>query len=579
MQMIMWVVLGASVALAALLDYHLRHGQVVNLSETITEDILSFRFPANWKTWTREAEGDSTAHVASDTVAGITRTLIIARQHLPHSMAPAEYILRAMPLSGSLNKGDFKAVEIDGWPGESITWAAHHASIGAQEEYEFTNCSAIVLPGDEGILIRMDKSAPFDAADLRLYRQVLESISVAAPGPTDGGMIQLTGGTTVSVPSDLRLYPQPDALRQERMVAQITDEGGWISAEFVPVAVPDNQPSPALLGGLAAREQFDPAHPALANAWLTASILPQSPNHWTIAPQDRADDAIAPRRVAHLITNDAGSGVVVVLSAEPPASMSDLNHLWEELSANIHLGKSAPLTSALDAGAALARSAAPPPPADTWWVWSRGTIPIGFTHGFADRDGKYNFRYTVRRNWNGTATAVIQQWGMSDASSPWARMTRSDAEANPNNPLIPIFDQTTMLADGITTMVNDRSGHETPTDTPFNPAFLLSRYLPGALFRLTASPTALWTDCFPGVEAELFPSPLLLLASRGGDQDGLRCVVAQVNGTGRQSRWYFKASGAVDHADFAGDLHLRVSSEGEVESAFAGDRRLTIQPH
>jgi hypothetical protein len=142
-----------------------------------------------------------------------------------------------------------------------------------------------------------------------------------------------------------------------------------------------------------------------------------------------------------------------------------------------------------------------------------------------------------------------------------------------------LFEQSTNVSDWITTIVRDRGGSEAPTNIRFNPdAFVLSRYLPGLLARVSARPTAFWTDRFPAVEAELFPSPLLLLARRVDEGHGLRCVEAQVNGAGWLSRWYFQANAALDHADFAGDLHLRPSSEAEVEAAFAGDRRLTIQP-
>jgi len=178
-----------------------------------------------------------------------------------------------------------------------------------------------------------------------------------------------------------------------------------------------------------------------------------------------------------------------------------------------------------------------------------------------------------------SATAVLQQWGASGDSGPWASMKRSDAQSNLDDPLLPLFEQTTNVSDWITTIVRDRGGSEAPSNIRFNPnAFVLSRYLPGLLARLGAVPTAFWTDRFPAVEAELFPSPLLLLASRVDDRQGLRCVEAQVNGAGGLSRWYFQPNATLDHADFAGDLHLRPSSQAEVDAAFAGDRRLTIQP-
>ena len=228
---------------------------------------------------------------------------------------------------------------IDGWPGQSITWAARRVSLGAGEEFQFTNCSAIVLPGDQAIMVRLDKNAPFDAADERLYSQVLDTVHVSTRGPNNGGTIKLGDNITISAPTDLSVYPAVDSLSSQATVAQITSDGGWISAEFVPVAVPDNEPSASLLAGLAAREQLDPLHGGLADNWISSEITAQGPNHWTFSPPDSVTDAVFPRRIAHLLTTNGGWGLVVILNAEPPASLNDLNHLWNELSANIHFAE------------------------------------------------------------------------------------------------------------------------------------------------------------------------------------------------------------------------------------------------
>jgi hypothetical protein len=358
------------------------------------------------------------------------------------------------------------------------------------------------------------------------------------------------------------------------MAAAIADDGGWISAVFVPVAVPGREPSLSLVAGLSAREQLDSRDPGLAERWLGAEITVQGPNHWTISPQDAPNEAVAPRRIAHLLTGDGGWGLLVILSAEPPATRADLDHLWDELSAGIHVPKSDPLAADLQKGAGLASTARQAPAFEPWSIWTHGSTPIGFT----SCDPKYPLRYTARQNWNGSVTAVVQQWGTGSDSTPIALMKRFDAESDPGDPLISLFDEATTVSDAITTIIHDRTGREISTSMAANPAFVLSRYLPMLLGQVTA-PTAFWTDRFPGVEGEKFPSPVLLLARKVEDANGLTTIEAEVNGTGSVSRWYFHADGSFDHADFAGDLHLRPASRGEVESAFAGDRRLTIQPH
>jgi hypothetical protein len=316
----------------------------------------------------------------------------------------------------------------------------------------------------------------------------------------------------------------------------------------------------------------------LAQRWINAEATAQSTNHWTITPQDSPNDVVAGHCVAHLLFGDGSEGVVVILTAQSPADFDDLDHLWDMLAANIQIEKSPSVNQPLENAAALLRTQTTSAPGESWWMWTHGSTPLGFTHGFVESDLKSAIRYTVRRNWNGTVTAVDQQWGTSDTGT-WASMRRFDAEANLNDPLVTSFVQNTTVTDRITTVITSQGGRDTPVVLRLSPAFVLSRNLPDLLARVGQSPTAFWTDRFPGIEGELLPSPLLLLAHRVADADGFRCVEAQVNGTGQISRWYFARDGSLDHADFPGDLHLRTSSESEIESSFAGDGRLTIQPH
>jgi hypothetical protein len=582
MQAVMWLILGATVALAALLDRHLRLAQNIDFSSPITEAPVTFSLPAGWKTWTRQAEGDAIVHVATDSTGGIDRTLTISLQRIPHTMPPAEYILRALPISGQLSRDDFRSITIDGWPAANLHWAAQAVSLETSGDVEFSSTSAVVLPGYQAVMIRLtkNKGAPLDAADDRLYRQVLDRIHISTTRPSDGGMLQLSSSVSASVPADMQLYPQPDPLRNDRFAAEITDDGGWVSAEFVPVAVSEHQPTASLLTALAVREELDLGIADLSRAWLNCQVAPQGPDHWTLTPQQPQEDSVIPLRVAHLITGDGSYGLVVILSAEPPADASDLDRLWDQLAGNIHVGKTPALVDALNTGAALYRSASPGLPSESWWTWTRGSTPIGFTHRFSDRDSQYVVRYTARRNWNGTVTAALQQWGTDSATGPWADMKRFDAEANLDNPLVPFGDQLTTVSDWITTIYRDRANRETRNNIRFDPpAFVLSQNFPALLANVGPTPTAFWTDRFPGVEAEIVPTPVLVLASRVLGPTGFHTVEAQVNGSAQLSRWYFHPDHSLDHADFAGDLHLHTSTEAEVDAAFAGDPRLTIQPH
>jgi hypothetical protein len=577
MQIIMWLVLGASVALAALLDVHLRRAQVLDLSNPVADGPVSFQFPVGWKTFTRQ-DGDATAHVAQDSQDGISRSLLVLRQRVAHPMSPAEFLIRADVIPANVGGDEFKGLLIDGWPGQTIKTGGRKISFDSASQIEFAETSAVVLPDDQAIVVRMVKNQPFEPADQRLYDQILGQVSISTTRPTDGGQVQLTDDIKIQVPADLSLYPQLDALSRDRMAATLTEAGGWVSAQFIPVVVPGSLPSISLQSGLAARERLDPAYPDLAQRWINADTTAQTANHWTLTPRDAPDVGFAGHCIAHLLVGDGGDGVIVLLTAQAPADLDDLDHLWDLLSPGIQIAKSPSADQAVQTGVALLQSGLPSKTAESWWMWTHDSLLIGFTHDFVEADEKSPGRYTVRRNWNGTVTAVEQRWGNS-GSGTWASMGRSYADANVNDPLAPFFRQSTIVTDQITTTIGSQAGREAPIRVGIPPAFVLSRYLPNLLARVDQSPAAFWTDRFPGVEGELFPSTLLLLAHRVADDGKLRCVEVEVNGTGQSSRWYFTKDGSLDHADFAADLHLRPSTETEIESSFAGDGRLTIQPH
>ncbi len=88
------------------------------------------------------------------------------------------------------------------------------------------------------------------------------------------------------------------------------------------------------------------------------------------------------------LNGDGGQGVIIVLSALTPASFADLDHLWDELAANIHIGKSPPLIHALETGAALLQRIPVLRAGDSWRIWSSGSVQMGFTHEYVDKSLK-----------------------------------------------------------------------------------------------------------------------------------------------------------------------------------------------
>jgi hypothetical protein len=581
MQLVMCAVLGASIGFAALLDDRLRRAQIVDLSSEITEGPLNFKLPDDWKTWSRQAEGDAVVHFASSSYGHITRTITVLRQRVNRMMSPGEYIVRTFPLPPR-NSG-FGGATIDGWPAQIVSWETISRLPGGTAEPRFAVFCATVLPGNQAISIRLEKTDPLTAPDRNLFRQLLAEMHISLPHPSHEGSVELAGNIRVELPPDFELYPQIDPLQTSRCIVRLTPDGGWILAQLIPTlrdgasSLGESGPSVAMETALAAREQIDPHNPTWALAWLGAQTTHEADNSWLIDPQDPGNSL--PQRQAHFIAGPGSSGLLVVLTAQSPAGGNEMNDLWQRLFGGIHFLQPADLKSALLAGGHLMLGPLNLDAPDSWWLWSVGALPEGYSHSFARRDPSAMLRYTVRRNWNGTATSVAQQWPSTKSGiANQAHFVRSDAERDPNSIFFPFIEELTTGGPTILMQSIVRGEQVGDTFTPNLPAtFILSQHLPDLLDHLGNEPAAFWTDRLPGIEQERLASPILLSARRISVAAPLQCVETEVNGLGEASRWYFKADGSLDHADFAGDRHLRVSDQNELESIFSGDPRLT--PH
>jgi hypothetical protein len=227
-------------------------------------------------------------------------------------------------------------------------------------------------------------------------------------------------------------------------------------------------------------------------------------------------------------------------------------------------------------GAAVAANAPlSGPPPQGWELWWRGGSAQGWTLEAADPSGKARLRQSRWRNWEGTVTRILEQCSPLERPGDYSiQIQRSDAEAEPFSPFVNLFEQSTNIADTVSTMV----GMLEPTVVARSPAFVPSAALGGWLAKLPDKPLALWTDRFASTRAELALSPLLLLV-RPMDSPvrDLRCVQVEVSGTGQLSRWYFRTDGGLDHADFPGKLTVRPSTLAQVQSAMGNDPRLSVQ--
>jgi hypothetical protein len=430
-----------------------------------------------------------------------------------------------------------------------------------------------MLPSREAVTIHLERNDTFQPFDQDLVAQVLAGVTISTPSVTHGGTVQMRGGARVDPPADFAIYPQTDPLRTDRFMVRQTAQGGWISADCVPMLM-GNLPASSLRGALMQLDPMDVHDPIPLGNWLAADVSQLDKNHWRIDPHDDAAGDLLHRR-AYVIAGDSGQGMLILLEAQNPAGDADLDQAYADLQDKIQTGSGATADSLLAAGAsALSATAVNPPPAAAgahWWLWSRQGIAEGTTHTYLDPTGQLPLRETIHRDWQGLIYHIGQRWGLGQTPAGiWAQTTRYDDEDQAT------FVTETRVTDRIMTTVRF-NGQETPVMVPLSPSMVsgarLPDWLPGVAG--SAAPVSIWADRFPGAESEPLPSPMLLILRPLRPSGNGRGVEVEINGTGQLSRWYFAADGGFQQADFCGDANLRPATQAEIESATQSDPRLT----
>jgi hypothetical protein len=102
-----------------------------------------------------------------------------------------------------------------------------------------------------------------------------------------------------------------------------------------------------------------------------------------------------------------------------------------------------------------------------------------------------------------------------------------------------------------------------------------------------SAPMILRTESFPaGGGGAIGPAELLSVQLRpaapdaatrkaDGENEPMRCVIAEVNGTGRVSRWYFRKSGELECVEFPGGVRCVPSDQAAIGFDFGSEKRMT----
>jgi hypothetical protein len=178
MQAIMWVLLGASVGLAALANHHLRDAHYISLSNPIVDDAFTFRLPEGWKTDSARTGANSIYLATESDESDAQRIITINHLRIGAGISPLELIRRQ--LGPGVQMQQVNSVSLDGHPAQYVRWAAVRLVDNQPVETEGVNC-CLILPSHDAFTFQFERTGPIDISDSRLVHQVLDSVKISTP--------------------------------------------------------------------------------------------------------------------------------------------------------------------------------------------------------------------------------------------------------------------------------------------------------------------------------------------------------------------------------------------------------------
>jgi hypothetical protein len=604
MQVVLWVILAATVGLAALVDNGHIWLQSAGLGKSTTLGTISFRLPEHWKI--SRGSGATVAMAAEPGGSSGTpgRTISIIRLATGQNMLPLEFLqwaglvdnsLRVTALDGS----DWPSATICGWPAESYLLSDRRYDgfrtdqPGVESSQPRTLIACAVLPGGDAVAVAMDVMGPANIEDGDLLDAVAASIVIKGvpPAPAAGGVVNLPNGVRITIGSQGTILPSTDAKLTGRDVVFVQSNRSPLLVQIEPYTQFGDQEAQSAADALAMHE---PAWSGAAPVAMSGKPVRQ----WRVTP---AAPAMLPvSQQAYVAVNADGRGLIAIFHTLSPMLRGGLDQTWTEMASGIAFGRSvdADYPAMLAAGAAVVQKleAEPTPliamPDGTWWQWSRPDESGAMSMiGWSRFDRRQRFLLETRRLlWTDDVGRWITQWAFSRDSRTLVGFsttlqTAGAPDASMNRPPVfrSIVSQVATMTETQLSLINERMQIRT-VDRPAQ--FVHGPILTAVFGRIAINPDiketlVLRTDWPAGWERapsawdalSVFVRPVTA-PSASPPADALRGVDVEVNGSGETSRWYFHPDGSFDHAELTGGVIIRPGDADQIRSAFAHDPRM-----
>lgn len=595
----MWVLLGATVGLAAFVNHERRRSMRVELGLATSHGWLTVRLPV---TWQQSAATDPDPRVIARAVEpdpqDLGRTVTITRQYVAKPISPLEFLLSSN--NQILGLDLLRAQHARGGEDlvEPITVGGHAGVLmrgvrGAGRERDDLPYkeiyAATIVPSGHAIVVKLEGDRPAELSDVEIVKQLAGAIEVGSQPSVgqSGETVALEGGIRFTAPEGFRPLYENDPNLSRRRLWPAGDATRWAAAELIPcvLAPTENNDETMAIRALAAVHD-----PALRDA----VVIPDGPRRWRIT-HGGAPGPFAAR--GYLVADELGDAGAITGSSPRRALMGffhgvasagdadAIDRAWDAIARSVSFVGKTNFGVLLHAGRdeverlrktglinLLDRTG------DQWWLWTdeQERRPVGWSHV----TWRLGNKGELADKTTGAAQTVFQLPGgigrRSGATMKWTGELRTYAAFATVTPVAPdlgapdlgvgaadpVMRDVSLEKDKLSIRVASRGRALAEGGGAAPPQYVPGAWLPLLIGRLSQNPMILKTDVLLDREPIGAPVPMLLIVEPvterpnpvDADLAPLRVVSVRVNGSSETSRWYLRANGDVHRVTFARGL-------------------------
>ncbi|HEV2295930.1 MAG TPA: hypothetical protein VGR35_18940 [Tepidisphaeraceae bacterium] len=607
MQGTLWLLLGATVALAALVNHERRRSMRVELGPPTSHGWLTVRLPSTWQQSAAPDVGDRViARAVEPDPQGLGRTVTVTRDRVARPISPLEFLLTSNSqilgldlLHAQHARGAEDLVEpitVGGHPGVLMRGVRGSGrgpgGLPHKEIY-----GATITPSGHAIVVKLEGDRPAELSDIEIVKQLADAIEIGAQPSIgrSGETVALEGGIRFAAPEGFRPLYENDPNLLRRRLWPDGDATRWAAAELIPcvLAPTENNDETMAIRALAAVHD-----PALRDA----VVAPDGPRRWRITRSGAAGPFAAR---GYLVADELGdSGAITGTSPRrammaffhgaASASSDDvaaIDRAWDALARSVSFVGKTNFGALLDAGNGeverlrkLGLLNLLGDEGEQWWLWTdqHERRPLGWSHV----QWKVGKKGEPPEKTFGRDETVFQQPGgpgrKSSALTKWTGEWRTyDAYTTitPADPgAEPVMSRAQLSGDKLSMQLAPRGRPVAEGTGAAPPQYIPGAWVPLLIGRLSPIPMILKTDALLAGEPVGAPLPMLLMVEPvteqpmpvDADGDPLRTVCVRVNGSSESSRWYVRANGELQRVTFARGL-VRTPTDRKTKWFIFGD--------